>query len=255
MGAVQVCTETKIAPRADKNAKWLAATNSDEEGGEDDEGPDEPPAAMQDWARSGGKSVGNPSTISLPPTAKFLSMSRGNFINSRDRPDPRFVEHVTVEQYVKALDNLDNVERMNAELTREIVELTQKFAASDSELRRCRIERNSLSAELMSSKSECDRLCAAAVTSEQQLRQLGAERVQLQQELRDAGLTQEALEVELTNRSHDVGKARKSCEQLEQRNRLLHRKLQSLRGLACPECRFRSRASDMNAVEGFYGDL
>merc|ERR1712196_742370 len=85
-----------------------------------------------------------------------------------------------------------------------------------------------------------------------EITQMATENDRLRRELVDAQLLHQALDAQMQTQKREAEEARAATDRMERKMQQTIRQLQSLRGLACPECRM--RADEMNAVEDFFDE-
>jgi len=269
------CIETKMAPRDSQKG----ADEEEEEYETEDESetsgcpavsshapaqplgqpgwvqPAEGPPALRDHLRSGerGWAARAPAASPVvPQQRRGVPMAAKEWLGAvpGGRPDPGRVAHVTVDQHLAVLDRFEEAERLSEELSREVVELRRTKAEYYDELLRGRVERDKLTRDIEAITLERDRHLSRISQSRAEVTHTSAENSRLCREIADAGLLQKSLEAEVKTNFQVAQGACAATEQTERKFQHARRQFQSLRGLACADCRM--RASEMDSVEDFF---
>jgi DNA repair exonuclease SbcCD ATPase subunit len=160
------------------------------------------------------------------------------------------VAHVTVDQHLAVLDRMEEAERRSSELVQEREEMRRLCREAKSEAAQSRSERDSIARDIEAVILERDRHLSQSSQARLELAQVADENKRLRQELANAGLKRQALESQLQTEQQEKQEAAGRSEQAERKYQKVKRQVQSLRGLACPECRLRER--EMDAVDDFF---
>merc|ERR1712070_962773 len=147
----------------------------------------------------------------------------------------------------------EEAERIAKELTREAEELRRARAEFESQALRSRAERDRFARDVEEIALERDRLLSETSRKRLELTKSCDENKQLRKELVELGLMREAFESQIQKQKQENEEASSAALKMERKYQQCRRQVQSLRGLACPECRM--RAAEMDSVEDFFEEV
>eukprot|EP00747_Dinoflagellata_sp_TGD_P023150 gnl/TRDRNA2_/TRDRNA2_129597_c0_seq1.p1 gnl/TRDRNA2_/TRDRNA2_129597_c0~~gnl/TRDRNA2_/TRDRNA2_129597_c0_seq1.p1 ORF type:complete len:290 (-),score=62.95 gnl/TRDRNA2_/TRDRNA2_129597_c0_seq1:178-972(-) len=213
---------------------------------------------LQKEARSyGGSRLAGPWPASLAPSVPVLPAKSASpqtiavpKPRARKLPDPSFVEHVNVETHLEVARRLDVAEQRSEELAAEVTSLRSALLGSEESLRLCRAQLDRTAGDKQARERECDRVTSDLKVCREEGAQDKFEVARLTRLLAEARNECTQLEEKLRQSGEDILKARNACDWLEKENKQRQRQLQSVRSLACAECRLRSR--DLDKVTTFF---
>lgn len=171
----------------------------------------------------------------------------------RRLPDPAHVTHVTVDQHLDLARQLDQLELFSNNLFSEAATLRDSLANTQRELLACKDDRERLAAAKSKVDAMHERLSAELAQVRDELAQANMSNARQQRELLELGDAQGEMQAHLQRQATTADDLSVAYRKLQHKNTVLKRQLQALRGLACAECRLRSK--DISAVQTFFEEI
>lgn len=167
-------------------------------------------------------------------------------------PDPRFVSHVTMDQHLVVVHQMQRAEARREQLAGEATELRRILCNSQQLLQQKLKERDYSAYDKNVAELQAEKLVAELAEAQDELARSEGSVAASQHELAKAAERRAALEAQLRERAREEAEVQKACQQHARTNAALKKKLQSMRGTNCAECKLRSREAD--ALGDFFAD-